>query len=182
MKRIIILIIASLSLIGCAAERYQLSYELMGTRFGNTLQFSSEYRAFIDIYADNSIAIRSKDFGSKETPFFFNADDADQIIAAIDKYLKWDEKATKNKDFFDKQIDTMHSTQKAELWFISGNEVNHYFTIGLRTWAYAGEMPGLPDLNLDRKNAIKLKALMLKLKSGEITTTDKINKIAEEYN
>lgn len=181
MKRMFILFFLSLSLLGCASERYQLSYEIMGTRFGNTLQFSSEYRAFIEIYSNNSIAITSKDFSSKGTPFFFSREDADQLISAINKYLEWDLKATQNHDFFDKQIDTMDTGQKAEIWFVSGNERSHYFTIGLRTWAYPGEMPGLPDLHLDRENAIKLKVLMQKIKSGEISATNRIDRIDIEY-
>lgn len=153
----------------------------MAHRFGNTLQFSGEYRAFIDLRDDGLIVITSLDYLSNSYLFYFSPDDAAQVIAAIDKYLMWDEIAVRDRDSFDKKITVIDNFQKPEIWFISSNELNHYLTIGMRSWAVPGQMKGIPDLNLDRVNAIKLKELMLKLQSGEISPKMQIENIDSKY-
>lgn len=96
----------------------------------------------------------------------FLQSEVDTYIAYIDKFLQWDETATKDKDIFDKDIGTAKTVVFGmKFSFHSGNATTHYLVIG------SGE-----EQYYTRQAAIGLKELLIKFKNNELAKTDLSNK------
>ncbi len=92
----------------------------------------------------------------------------DGYIAAINKFLSWEEIAKRDKDNFDKDIVQVN---KIKFKFHSGNENSHYLVMAFCAVATCVE----PQFVFDRENAVLLKVFF------EDWKNDKLNySIAEE--
>jgi len=74
----------------------------------------------------------------------------DGYIGAVEKFLKWEEIAKRDKDNFDKEIVRVN---KLKFSFHSGNESSHYLVL---TFCAVGTCVE-PNFYFDRKNALLLK-------------------------
>ena len=109
------------------------------------------------------------------TPYRVSFDErfADQYISLIDKYLEWESKAQKRGDAFTKIIGKANTwaamgTLKLGFYFHSGNESSHLLMVGLDL----GISGVVDEQYYERKDAIKLKDLILQMKLGEIKHTE----------
>ena len=94
----------------------------------------------------------------------------ENYISAVDKFLKWEEIARRDKDNFDKEITKVN---KVKFSFHSGNEKSHYLVMTFCAVAICVE----PSFYYDRKNAVLLKQFL------EDWRDDKLNySLDEEIN
>ena len=111
---------------------------------------------------------------------------AQHFVNAIDKYLKWSDTATQNKEAFTKDITEIlyGSTQISEfksyykLTFHSGNESNHYLLVRSCSFSEVVKEICAGDTAIDRESALALKNDIKQFISGEIYQKD----IASKYN
>ena len=105
-------------------------------------------------------------YGSNDHVVRFFERDCAKYIAAIDKFLEWDTKATQNRDMLEKEIAVVPAPNGFNLGFVftSGNEDTHYLNV---CWTMASLMGKItaPALTLDRENAQDLRALFVDLPS-----------------
>ena len=96
----------------------------------------------------------------------------EDYIAAVEKYLKWQAVASKDRDIFTKEISKVKSVKFS---FASGNSKDHYFifencVVACTTERYV----------LDYIGAQKFLKLLNKWKSGQLSTTTK-SEIDDKY-
>ena len=157
-------------------------------RINSTLQVS-HYNNIASQYLLTPTSVIALKMGGIETlgiepknanSMYFSIDYVDDYLAAISKYIEWQELAAKNGDSFKKQISeakTKLSGIRLRFGFYSGNANNHYLTVGSCTYLF-GKCTGDDDFQFyDLENAKKLALLLSQLKSGELTSGD----VSEKY-
>ena len=116
-------------------------------------------------------------FSEKESRF-------DNAIKAIDKYLKWHDIASADKDIFTKRIDWVkyNSGSHNEFIFHSGNAENHYLKIKKHNLANSlnfdvtkspNQQSQPPEFVFDKENAILLRKLLVDWRDGKFE--DRLN-------
>ncbi len=157
-------------------------------RINSTLQVS-HYNNIASQYLLTPTSIIAVKMGGIETlgvepknekSIYFSIDYVDDYLAAISKYLEWQELAVKNGDSFKKQISeakTKLAGIRLRFGFYSGNANNHYLTV--KTCVnFLGSCTETDDSQLyDIENAKKLALLLTQLKSGELLSGD----VSEKY-
>jgi hypothetical protein len=145
-------------------------------------------------YKDESyIRVEAKTYGTEHVKYLGTIDkkmlvrisstQTRDFINAIDKYLKWNDLAIKNKDIVEKTISQTETIQFMKLFdsytkfgFYSGSATSHYLTITNCT--IASLIPDMCiDSYIDKKNALNLKELILAYQNGDISST-----VKGEYN
>lgn len=87
-----------------------------------------------------------------------------EYIALIDKYLEWEDLATKDKDVISKPIGkAMGQIFNMHFHFHSGNPTSHYLSIGL--W-------GADSQYFNRDAAVQLRKLLVKYQNNELIALD----------
>lgn len=157
-------------------------------RINSTLQVS-HYNNIASQYLLTPTSIVAVKMGGVETlsiepknekSIYFSIDYVDDYIAAISKYIEWQELAVKNGDSFKKQISeakTKVTGIRLKFGFYSANANNHYLTV--KTCVnFLGTCTESDDSQLyDLENAKKLALLLSQLKSGELISGD----VSEKY-
>jgi hypothetical protein len=144
-------------------------------------------------YKDESyIRVEAKTYGTKYTKSLGAYDEkmivrisltqTSDFISAIDKYLKWNDLAIKNKDIIEKPISQTETIQfiwmdaYTKFGFYSGSATSHYLT--MTNCTIVGLTPDMcKDSYVDKKNALNLKELILAYQNGDISST-----VKGEYN
>jgi hypothetical protein len=121
-------------------------------------------------YSPENLSPRRINFDSRCT---------DQYISLIEKFLEWEKKAQSRKDAFTKTIGKAPSwshigTSNLRFTFHSGNESSHLLAVSLDT----GISGTTNDLFFDKRDAVELRNLLLKMQSGKINQSS----ISEVYN
>jgi hypothetical protein len=89
---------------------------------------------------------------------------------AIDKFIEWEELATRRAEQFTKRISGVdyHGAE----WAFRFNSIGlgqHHLSIGIRSKLLGdGVIAGSPDMSLDKVNAIKLRNLIADYRDGVI--------------
>jgi len=157
-------------------------------RINSTLQVS-HYNNIASQYLLTPTSILALKMGGVETlgvepknekSIYFSIDYVDDYLAAISKYIEWQELAVKNGDSFKKQISeakTKLTGIRLRFGFYSGNAINHYLTVSSCV-NFLGKCTGDDDFQLyDLENAKKLALLLTQLKTGELSSGD----VSEKY-
>lgn len=112
----------------------------------------------MDPYGDPN---RDIPFSSGYFEVRFVKEHIDGYISAIDKYLDWAERATKDGDVFTKEIAEVDGyATDITFKFHSGNSSNHYLLLG---------HSGASEQYYDRFNAKRLKEFLINYKNGKVT-------------
>lgn len=113
------------------------------------------------------VEVRVDRYGSGSNFLYIDLDNIDRHISAVDKYLKWEILANKNKELVDKKIDGIPSKYLGydiEYSFFSGNTDGHYLSVDNAT---SFVTRGAYAIYFDRENAMKYKEMLVKFKNGE---------------
>ena len=181
-----LLLIFSSAQTAIAADPVSISYDLQVREF-NTLASSYLPRpTFINIQEKKKadrLFIRvdfirpteSKRVSGTMNRIGFSEKRIYEYIAAIDKYLSWEEVARADGDIFEKRIAKILSHKSAYNYFEfhSGNATNHFLSINtpdtsLLALTDVNEFNKKPpDFVFDRENALALKALLTDWKEGK---------------
>lgn len=157
-------------------------------RINSTLQVS-HYNNIASQYLLTPTSIIAVKMGGVETlsiepknekSIYFSIDYVDDYLAAISKYIEWQELAIKNADSFEKKISetkTKVAGIRVIFGFYSSNANNHYLTI--KTCVnFLGKCTETDGSQLyDLENSKKLALLLTQLKSGELMSGD----VSEKY-
>ena len=173
--------------------RFDIPIEL--SEFNSVAGHYFEKPAFVSLitYPKNefpeTLVIKADGYGSSYNQFTgvtknqlfvsFRKDEAQFTIDAIDKYLKWQEQALKAGDMFTKEIatspafDTGYGTSNYNKFkFYSGNKINHYLIFSFCSMSsLVGELC-TDTAAMKKENAIKLREIAKKYKSGELKKED----------
>jgi hypothetical protein len=170
-------------LTGCAAgmihTTYRVPSELQSTQFNSLASQYMVRPTFVsaDTMKDGSrvLSVMIDSYGTHQPSVPFYERDKIKYIEAIDKYLEWEAKALNNKDILEKEILRVRNpnTLIIQLNFHSGNEYNHYLSVGFVSKGLLGET-AVPILTFDRKNALELRRLFQSMSSFE-STADRYN-------
>lgn len=189
MKKVTLLIMASLvSLLvtGCVLDpqnkkslRFNTSVELV--------EFFSESRGYVEKPTFGEIIenkkgyfyyLKAPKYGTGVSWVIVEKSEVDIWESAIEKYLKWNELATQNKDMIEKEITRYNSpySMNIRLEFYSGNETTHYLSI--KSCQSGLIQICTPMAMLNKKNAILLKKELKLFKNGNLKYED----ISSKYN
>jgi len=129
----------------------------------------------------------NRDSGAYET-LVFSEKRIDKYVAAIDKYLSWEEIAKRDGDIIKKKITKVKANSSSFVFFdfFSANQSNHYLMLTRPTFANVltnansnnGGNESPPDFALNRENAIVLKTLLTDWKNGAFE--DRLNLDVED--
>lgn len=111
----------------------------------------------------------------------FSAKYSDTYIELIEKYLNWNDLATKEGDILDKKIGSgpIYTGLSLEFSFFSSNESSHYLVLTLCSLgSCAMGMNDSRSLYFTKADAATLLDLIKKLKSGELPGDD----VGAKYN
>jgi hypothetical protein len=140
-------------------------------------------------YKDESyIRVEAKTYGTEHVKYLGTIDkkmllhisstQTTDFISAIDKYLKWNDLAIKNKDIIEKPISQTETIQftwidvYTKFGFYSGSATSHYLT--MNNCMIVSLNPDMCNTSfVDKKNALKLKELILAYQNGDISSTAK---------
>jgi hypothetical protein len=144
-------------------------------------------------YKDESyIRVEAKMYGTEHINYLGTIDkkmllhisstQTSDFINAIDKYLKWNDLAIKNKDIIEKPISQTKTIPfivldaYTKFSFYSGSASKHYLI--MTNCTIVGLTPDMcKDSFVDKKNALKLKEFILAYQNGDISST-----VKGEYN
>lgn len=159
-------------------------------RLNTPLQVSS-YNRIASRYLETATSVVALKMGGKETigvepsratSVYFSVDHVDEYLQAIEKYISWQEQATKEKDAFTKQIADVKNPMagtRNRFGFHSGNAEQHYMTVETCVMLFrtcnSSDNEKVQLYNLE--NAKELALLLQKLKAGEI----KPENVADKY-
>lgn len=163
---------------GCAGalstQKQRIDTELQVLEFNDIASRYMERPTFVYqssmVSGPNILLVEIDPYGAygESVGKIYRADEADIIIAIIDKYLSWEQMARENRDIINKEIGTIKGMtgmpQKASIY--SANAASHYLTIETCTFGACGE-DNYPHV-MDRENATTLKALVKDLKVGTL--------------
>jgi hypothetical protein len=125
----------------------------------------------MDGYPD-MLQIKYDTYSSDKGYQWFSKEHVDDYVALIDKYLKWEEIATRDGDLLNKEIGTAKLYTVASIPYslrfsiFSANKTNNYLVIG-----GASANPN-PSNIFSKENAIKLKMILIKFKDDNFSPTD----------
>jgi len=125
-----------------------------------TLNTKSNGKSWLDLTMDQ--------YGNHASTNSFSFEHCDEYIALVDKYLEWEETASKDGDIIDKKIGKAKNVNFGlTFFFYSANPKNHFLTIG-----YSKEY----SQYFTREAAIELKNLFTRYKNNELKPLDKDKK------
>lgn len=159
-------------------------------RLSTTLQVSS-YNRIASRYLETATRVIALKMGEKETigvepsratSVYFSVDHVDEYLQAIEKYVAWQEQATKEKDAFTKQIADVKNPMpgtRNRFGFHSGNAEQHYMTVETCVMLFrtCKTSDSEPIQLYSLENAKELALLLQQLKAGEI----KPENVADKY-
>ena len=122
------------------------------------------------------LEIRVDRYGKGSNFLYIDKEDLERHIAAVDKYLDWENTARKRSDLLQKDIDEIPSkyiSNNLVYSFFSGNRNSHYL---LADNATGFGVKGMYAIYFDKVNAIKYKNMLIKFKNNEfmLIETDSI--------
>lgn len=121
-----------------------------------TLNTRTKGKSWLDISMDR--------YGGRLSTNSFTQDGCDQYLAYIEKYFEWEKLALQDGDIINKKIGKAKNISLGiSFYFVSGNENNHYLSIG-----YSQEYSQF----FDHDEVIKLKDLLIRYKNGELKPID----------
>lgn len=174
MKSLVPIMLAVLSA-GCASvQEHQISSSLSASEYNNVYAKFYERPTFITNYDyekdTDAILIKMDMYGNETSILSFSEKEADRYLAAINKFIEWEELAREREDIFSKDIDTIPAWNSGNLKFSfhSGNAKNHYLSISFCSLLCLEEQAQYYDLN----NAVALRDVLTSLSNGDIKTTN----------
>lgn len=114
------------------------------------------------------IRFHMDDYSTMGKYFSILPEDIEVALDAIDKYLEWNDIATRDGDMIDKVIMT---GKYARMMFYSSNETSHYFVIGVKSDSFLSPKI-LNPFYFDKENALLLKDFFIAYKNDELKTSD----------
>jgi|TARA_B110000211_G_C14042753_1_gene537517 hypothetical protein len=118
-------------------------------------------------------------YGEGSFKLSIHKEDIPVITSTIDKYLKWEETASKDGDIFTKEITPPYESKvnSANMYswkFYSGNAKSHFLIEDTCMWGKC------TSITLNRTSAINLKSDLLKWSNGELSSRSAEN--TNKYN
>jgi len=171
---ILSLVIATttLALFGCAAGMVNTTRNiptaLVARQYNDVYSQYSARPTFasIEMMKDGSrvLNITINAYGSQSHSARFYAQNASQYIAAIDKFLEWEEQASKRGDMIEKEIAIISSPNgfKISFDFVSGTPGAHFLYINGASTGMLGTMKATMMI-FDKANALLLREMITDL-------------------
>lgn len=163
---------AMLSLSGCASSPSEVIHTSLNGYEYNSLSRNYQDRPTQVRVSEDALSIVVDGYGQDSGGVLtIKRADVDATIAAIDKYLKWDELATARGDIIKKNIDEVGGYTYA---IIGVNTGYHLFLshIPLLSDNLDSNLVGLLAVMFPREEAIELKDLLQKFKTNTIKRAD----------
>ncbi len=166
-----------LFLTGCVTPTKRLSTNLNSKDFNSLVSQYLDRPTFVEINGtppNHVLFVKMDPYGADSKFMIFSAKNKSESIQAIDKFLKWEAQARKNKDILEKEIARVKCSStgmKIQFSFYSGTEYNHFLSIG---YTSLFGMMDQPMLTFDRTNAIILKKLLIDLDNFDTTPVENL--------
>ncbi len=172
-RLILITIFAALSLFGCitAPSLTRMDVDLSGVRYNPLAGQYFNYPLTAETDGD-TLLIREQEHAYAVTAIRFNKKCIPGVVSAIDKYLEWEELATRRSEQFTKRIAGVdYQGGEWAFRFHSVGVGQHHLSIGARSKLLGdGVVAGVPDMSLDRANVLKLRKLIVDYRDGVMNT------------
>ncbi|EJG1710644.1 hypothetical protein CDB79_RS18860 [Vibrio parahaemolyticus] len=174
MKLIMPVIIATLCA-GCASvQEHQISSDLSASEYNNVYAKFYERPTFITTYDyekdTDAMLVKMDMYGTETSNLFFDEKEVGRYLAAIDKFIEWEDLARSREDNFTKDIDTAPAWNSGNLKFTfhSGNAKNYYLAISFCSLICLEDQAQYYDLN----NALALHEVLTSFSKGQLNTTN----------
>ncbi|RME60184.1 hypothetical protein D6779_02635 [Candidatus Parcubacteria bacterium] len=166
------LLFLALLLTGCASKIIPLGSPVTAVTYNDVASKYMPRPTFAEVQKfngdDDRLVITMQGYGigaDSAVTMTFVRQYVDDYLKLIDKYLHWDELASKRGDIINREIGRAGLWAGAEVRFsiFSGNQISHYLVTEI---CGLGLCSGDNALMFDRNGAIALKNLLSKFKAG----------------
>ncbi len=182
MKKLALSAIAVFCLSGCTGVTHstRLTTDIEASEYNSIIAKYKHRPTFVEYEthsnSDEAIRIKMDMYGSGIATTIHTRSTAQEMIFIIDKYINWEEMATKEGDQISKNIGTVDSFNgsKMEFNFHSGNSRSHCLKV---SFCPLGDCSNSSDQFFDKENSIKLKELVISLRDRKFELLD----VEEKY-
>lgn len=178
MRKLLITVLSAIVLVGCGTSvRIPTSVNMSEYNSVASKYMARPTFAEVQTYGDDvRLVLYADAYGNNVYTLYLAKAYADSYIQLIDKYLRWEEKASSKGHMFEKEIGV------ADLWagvqkrfsFYSANQHSHYLVIN--SISLGGQLDD--NIYFAKKDAEELRKLLINFKNGTLDTSD----VSNEYN
>ncbi|PTY03661.1 hypothetical protein DB347_20730 [Opitutaceae bacterium EW11] len=160
--------------IAFAAKPVAIPSDLEGIQIGTTAAGGEKYALSLTATPDE-LHIVYRGANGRDAQVVFTRKKAGDLVAALDKYLEWEQLATSRGEVLTKRIASVPSISGFNVYvgFKSLEAGRHALQMGIRSKLLgdsSGSAAGIVDLLMDRPNVEKLRALAVRFQKGEPLT------------